>query len=171
MAGTGIEDVRRAAGASPSSVYHLFGGLEDVVLALLVRTFERLFAHLATRVTRTRSAKGAVTAIVEGHLEWVLANRREARFMYQAMSLELGSNVVAELQVAKASLLAPVVNHCQRFVHDGSLPTWSPLQLDVVLLGPTHEACRRFLAGADLEESWMCATLPRLAWKAIANER
>lgn len=166
--GTGIDEIRREAGASASSVYHLFDGLEDLTLALLERTFERLFLHLTQRVTATDTAEGAVTALVDGHLAWVLDHRAEARFMYQAMALELGPEGAARLQARKATMLAPVVAHLARFVEAGSLPRWSPLIFDVVLLGPSHEACRRLLAGAELDPAWMRATLPALAWRSAA---
>lgn len=169
--GTGIEEVRKAAGASPSSVYHHFGGLPGLMLALLVRTFERLFAHLATRVCATRTAEGAVRALVDGHLEWILAHRDEGKFMYQAMALELGPDVKEPLYREKARLLEPVVRHLMPFVASGALPRWSPLAFDVVLLGPSHEACRRFLAGAPLEAKWMRDTLPRLAWRTVASSK
>lgn len=167
---TGIEDIRKAAGASPSSVYHLFDGLPGLTLALLVRTFERLFGHLSERVLESKTAEAAVLALVDGHLEWVLSHRDEARFMYQAMALELGADTAAALAARKAELLAPVVAHLAPFIHSGALPKWSPLVLDVVLLGPSHEACRRLLAGAPLEPTWMRAQLPRLAWKCVAPE-
>lgn len=172
MLGTGIEEIRRAAGASPSSVYHLFDdGLPGITLALLIRTFERLFEHLAARVTSTDTAEEAVIALVDGHLEWILDHRDEGRFMYQAMSLELGADAANTLQARKAELLTPVVLHVQRFIASGSLPPWPPLMLDVVLLGPSHEACRRFLAGAPLDPEWMRATLPPLAWKSVKPAR
>ncbi|RJS15434.1 TetR/AcrR family transcriptional regulator [Corallococcus sp. H22C18031201] len=169
--GTGIEDIRKAAGASPSSVYHHFDGMPGITLALLVRTFERLVAHLSTRVVGTPSARAAVEGLVDGHLEWVLSHRDEARFMYQAMSLELGARVAEPLQVKKAELLAPIVQHLTPFIATGKLPPWPPPMLDVVLLGPSHEACRRFLGGADLSPEWMRGELPRLAWRAIAPRR
>lgn len=172
MLGTGIEEIRRAAGASPSSVYHLFDdGLTGITLALLTRTFERLFEHLATRVTSTATAEESVIALVDGHLEWILGHRDEGRFMYQAMSLELGAEASNTLQARKAELLTPVVLHMHRFIIEGSLPPWPPLMLDVVLLGPSHEACRRFLAGAPLDPEWMPATLPRLAWQSVKPAR
>jgi AcrR family transcriptional regulator len=165
--GTGIEEIRRAAGASPSSVYHLFDGLPDITLALLTRTFERLFAHLAARVTPASTAEEAVTALVDGHLEWILGHPDEGRFMYQATALEFEARAAEALQARKAELLAPVVRHFGRFITEGKLPPWPPLLLDVVLLGPSHEACRRFLAGAPIDPEWMRATLPRLAWQGI----
>jgi AcrR family transcriptional regulator len=166
--GTGIEQIRKQAGASPSSVYHQFDGMPPLVLALLIRTFERLFAHLGARVCATTNARAAVTALVDGHLEWVLRHKREARFMYQAMALELGADEHGTLPAAKARLLEPIVAHLGRFVAAGALPAWSPLVYDLVLLGPSHEACRRHLAGADVDATWMRAALPELAWKCVA---
>ncbi|HEX8701814.1 MAG TPA: TetR/AcrR family transcriptional regulator [Myxococcaceae bacterium] len=169
--GTGIEDIRRAAGASPSSVYHLFDGLPGLTLALLTRTFERLFAHLAERVTAARTAEASVVALVDGHLEWILSHPDEGRFMYQAMSLELGADAAETLQARKAELLLPIVLHMGRFITEGTLPPWPPLLLDVVLLGPSHEACRRFLAGAPIDPQWMRTTLPQLAWQSVKPRR
>ncbi|WP_224371142.1 TetR/AcrR family transcriptional regulator [Hyalangium versicolor] len=171
--GTGIEEIRREAGASPSSVYHLFDGLPGLILALLTRTFERLFAHLAERVTATATAEEAVEALVDGHLEWILGHPDEGRFMYQATAIEFGADAKAihALQARKAELLTPVVLHLSRFISEGKLPPWSPLVFDVVLLGPSHEACRRFLAGAELDPKWMRATLPQLAWQSVKPRR
>lgn len=168
---TGIDQIRRRAGASASSVYHQFDDLGGIVLALLERTFERLFAQLAARVTKTRTARRAVIVLVEAHLDWVFAHPHEARFMYQATAMELSPSASGALQARKAELLAPVVAHFARFIDEGSLPRWSPLAFDVVLLGPSHEACRRLLAGAPLEEAWMKSTLPRLAWGSVKRER
>jgi AcrR family transcriptional regulator len=167
---TGIEDIRKAAGASPSSVYHLFNGLPALLLALLLRTFERLFTHLAVRVRSTASAEAAVQALVDGHLEWVLSHRDEARFMYQAMALELGVDSKGTLATTKIELLTPVVEHIGQFIPSGALPRWPPLIFEIVLLGPSHEACRRYLAGADLDPEWMRATLPQLAWRCVAPD-
>lgn len=168
---TGIEEIRKEAGASPSSVYNLFADRNDIVLGLLTRTFERLFAHLVSRSARPRTAKGLVTAIVDAHLEWVLDHRDEGRFLYQATALEMTPGASEALQRKKAELLAPVVARLGPFVEAGELPRWPTLVFDVVLLGPSHEACRRLLAGAPLEPEWMRRELPRLAWATVASRR
>jgi AcrR family transcriptional regulator len=164
---TGIEEIRLEAKASPSSIYHHFGGLAGITRDLLVRTFERLFAHLVAGVTATTTAERAVRALVAAHVDWVLAHRVEARFMYQAMSLELGSEIQGPLQARKAELGAPIVAHVAPFITVGALPRWSPLHFEIVLLGPAHEACRRFLAGVPLAERWLRETLPDIAWRSI----
>lgn len=171
LLGAQIEAVRREAGASPSSVYNLFANLEEIMLALLVRVFEELFAHLAERLRRTRTAQGAVRALVDGHIEWIAAHAAEGRFMYQAMTLEGGGlrgEARAALLAAKGRALQPIVAHLARFMERGELPKWSPAMFDVVVLGVAHEALRRWLAGAtELSPARLRKTLPALAWKSL----
>jgi hypothetical protein len=49
----------------------------------------------------------------------------------------------------------------------GELYRMSPLELDVIVLGSTHEACRRWLAGAPIEPRFLRRVLPILAWQAV----
>lgn len=170
LLGTGIEVIRRRAGASPSSIYHYFEDSNAIVFELLVRTFERLFTHLIERVLVHRGARASVEALVRGHIDWVFANEGEGRFMYQAMALELTAVRGADLSERKIAMIAPLLAHIEPFVARGVLPAWSPVELDIVVLGPTHEACRRYLAGAAVSPEFMRTTLPRLAWKAVSRE-
>jgi AcrR family transcriptional regulator len=162
---TGIEDVRKAAGASPSSVYHLFGGLSGIVTALLTRTFERCTSHLTARVAAAATAEEAVHALVDGHLEWVAANEDDARFMYQAMATELAGETRAAVLAAKDELKRPLFATLARFAAD--LPPWPQLTTEFVLLGPAHEACRRYFAGEDVDLGWLRTHLPDLAWRSL----
>ena len=171
VVGTGVEEIRKEAQASPSSLYHLFAGREDILRALLSRIFERSFTEVAARVTRTRSAKGLVRALVRGHIEWVVHHPDEARAMYQTLSLELTPDFAEQLGAHKAQLLAPIVEHASPFIERGELPPWPPTVFDVVLLGAAHEACRRWLSGGDPEPQWMLEVLPAIAWRSLGNLR
>jgi AcrR family transcriptional regulator len=161
---TGIEDIRKAAGASPSSIYHLFGGLPGIVVALLVRTFERAVTHVVARVAAAATAEEAVRTLVDAHLEWVQQNPDDARFMYQAMAAELAGEVRAEVLAAKDELKGPLLAALARF---DDLSAWPPLTLEFVLLGPAHEACRRYFTGADVDLTELRSTLPTVAWRAL----
>ncbi|HKP55287.1 MAG TPA: TetR/AcrR family transcriptional regulator [Polyangiales bacterium] len=167
---TGIEAIRLHAGASPSSVYHLFpDGLADVAGALLERIFAELFAELHARVGTRTSARTAVRALVRGHVDWVLAQPDKARVMYEAVGLKFPERVQARLIASKHASLAPLLVHFAGFIEAGDLPAWSPELLDIVLLGAAHEACRRLLAGADLDPDWLRTQLPSAAWRAISR--
>lgn len=172
MLGIGIEDIRREAGASPSSVYNLFTNIEEIMLALLERVFVELFAHIAARVCRTRTARGAVRALVDAHMQWVVEHPSEGRFMYQAMTLEVGglnADARERLQASKQRGLQPIYTHLRPFIERNEIPAWPPTLLDVVLLGPAHESLRRWLAGAtELDPARLRGRLPELAWRSIS---
>jgi AcrR family transcriptional regulator len=165
---TRIEDVRRAAGASPSSIYNLFDGLSSLTVTLLARTFERLFAHLTSRTLAEDRPDAAVRALVDGHLEWVLGHQDEARFMYGATALELAQVEREELAELKATLAVPVMMHLAALAGGGVLPAWPESTLEFVVLGPAHEASRRYLAGAPVDVTGLRALLPEVAWRAVS---
>jgi AcrR family transcriptional regulator len=164
---TGIEDIRKAAGASPSSVYHLFEDLPALVAALLQRTFERLQGFIAPRVLATRTARTAVRTLVEAHLSWVFEHEAEARFMYQALTLELDGEHRGALKTLKTQLKAEMTAHLAGLgVFTETLP--SGLTFDVVILGPVHQACRLYLLSpGSMDPKWMRAALPELASRSL----
>ncbi|WP_437967493.1 TetR/AcrR family transcriptional regulator [Sorangium sp. So ce260] len=166
---TGIEDVRKEAGASPSSVYHLFEDFPALVAALLARTFARALGYVTARVLAARTARSAVRTLVEAHLTWVFEHEAEARFMYQALALELDGHHRAALRDEKARLKAEVTAHLSGLgVFSGARS--SEVMVDVVLLGPAHQACRLYLsAPGAVDPAWMKATLPDLACGALAR--
>jgi hypothetical protein len=85
------------------------------------------------------------------------------------LAVEFSSSGGKHLRAEKAKLLGPVLDVFSRHIARGTLPAWSPIQLDVVLLGPSHEACRRYLAGAELDPDWLRETLPELAYRSLAR--
>ncbi len=164
---TGIEDIRKAAGASPSSVYHLFKGLPELIAALLERTFVRRFREVTRPVLATKTAKAAVQALVEAHLAWVFANPVEARFMYRALALDLDEGHRAGLRAVKDELKAEMIAH---LVTLGILSQLRGAEgmIDVILLGTTHQACRAWLGSPGaIDRHWMKEKLPALAWRTV----
>ena len=161
---TGIEDIRKQAKASPSSVYHFFGGLPEIIAALLERTFTRRFERVTAQVVKTRTAKSAVETMARAHLEWVFANEGEARFMYQALSLDIDGLERDKLRASKERLKAELLAHLKRV---GALPDVRQAEalIDVALLGSVHQACRSWLLRkSSVDPKWMVRALPQMAW-------
>lgn len=173
MLAVGIEDIRREAGASPSSVYHLFEDKEAIMLALLVEVFDALFEHCARRVCATEAAEQAVKTLVDSHIEWISTHAAEGRFMYQATSLDgagLGASARRTLVESKARGLAPIVDHLAPMMARRELPPWPVALFDVVVLGPAHEALRRWLSGAsELDPTMLRELLPTVAWQSVRD--
>ncbi|MBO8191130.1 TetR/AcrR family transcriptional regulator [Streptomyces oryzae] len=165
--GVGIEQIRRRAGASPSSVYHHFRDIGDLTAALLLRTFERVTEHMQERIRGASTAEETVRTLVDSFLEWALGHPDEARFMYQAMALELSGEQHRKILEAKAGLQEPIFARLRALSQAGELPAWPPGHLNSILLGAAHDACRHYLTGAEMDPAWMRATLPGAAWRSL----
>ncbi|WP_437974427.1 hypothetical protein WMF11_38965 [Sorangium sp. So ce295] len=84
--------------------------------------------------------------------------------MYQALALELDGHHRAALRETKAELMA----------HRSEFGVFSAARsseiVDVVLLGPGHQACRAYLSAPGVvDPTWMKATLPELACGAMGG--
>src|SRR5689334_15109828 len=76
-----IEDVRERSGASVGSIYHHFGGKEQLAAALYVAILGDYQDGFLAALRRHRSARAGVRAVVIHHVEWVQAHPREARYL------------------------------------------------------------------------------------------
>lgn len=84
--------------------------------------------------------------------------------------MELAGSERRRLEIFKKKLKAPLFEHLSGFAKRVELPAWSTAALEVVVLGSAHEACRRLLAGGDVDVAWMRRALPHLACKAVLPE-
>jgi AcrR family transcriptional regulator len=166
---TGIEDIRKAASASPSSIYHHFAGIADIVRALVERIAASQYTSLANAVNQASTLEDVVRNAVKGLLAWTFANPDEARFMYQAFAMELAGPERRKLEEAKHGQREVFYDAVWQWIEETVLGTWRPLELSVLLLGATHQACRFYLTGQPIDPAWMRATLPEMAWQAVKS--
>src|SRR5919199_2617803 len=76
-----IEEIRAVSGASTGSIYHHFGGKEQLAAALYVEGLRDYQEGFLRVLQRGRDAEGTVRAIVENHLRWVAGNARLAAYL------------------------------------------------------------------------------------------
>ena len=60
------------------------------------------------------------------------------------------------------------MEHLASLAGEGALPTWPASTLEFIVLGPAHEACRRYLAGASVDLAGLRGLLPDVAWKSVS---
>ncbi|MCA9647189.1 MAG: TetR/AcrR family transcriptional regulator [Polyangiaceae bacterium] len=165
---TSLEDIRAASGSSQSSLYHHFGGLQGIAHALLQRSFEHMFTDLRAALEGVSTARAAVHALTHAYLSWVFQNREEATFVYQMTSLEMPEDQREPFLAFKAELYAPIVERLSPFILKGELPNLPPQLYDVIVLGPAHEAGRRWTGDAPyLEQAWLLQHVPEVAWNTV----
>jgi len=154
---TTIEEIRERSGASVGSIYHHFGGKEQIADALYteaLRDYQSGFLELLRE-----DAERAIKGIVRYHLRWVDANPDLARFLLT----DRRPTEVRELNRAAFDAL-----ECWRAAHQDEL---QPLSFDAfyaVVIGPAQEAARHRLAGRTQSPTRrMERELADAAWRAV----
>jgi AcrR family transcriptional regulator len=147
FAATTVDEIRRRSGASIGSIYHHFGGKEGIAAELYVGGLADYQRGFARALARHPEAEAGVRAMVRHHLRWVERNPALARFLANRRETELRLATQARVRELNRRFLPRVLAWLERHVDAGTL---RPLERDLwepVLLGPSQELSRLWLAG------------------------
>jgi AcrR family transcriptional regulator len=162
---TTMADIRRASGASIGSIYHHFAGKEQLAAALYVEGLRR-YQDGYRKVIRAHAddAEGGVKAMVRHHLRWVAGNRDLATFMLTPREPELVLATQAEVRELNRGLFGEIADWLSRH-SERELP----LELYyTIIIGPSQEFCRHWLAGRTRTPINKAAdVLAEAAWDAM----
>jgi AcrR family transcriptional regulator len=147
FAATTVDEIRARSGASIGSIYHHFGGKEGLAAELYIdgiRSYQEGFVHA---LDQHPSAEEAVRALVHHHLHWVERNPRLARFLMNRRETELREATETRLRELNREFFPRVNEWVRRQVQEGALRPLPGDLLEPVLLGPSQEFSRLWLAG------------------------
>lgn len=147
FAATTIEEIRQRSGASIGSIYHHFGGKEGLAAELYVHGLRGYQEGLLSVIERRDDPESAVRGVVRHHLRWVERNPRLAQFLMGRRETELRLVTEARVRELNRGFFPRVTAWVERHVREGTL---RPLPADLwepVLLGPSQEFARLWLAG------------------------
>ncbi|MCF8480592.1 MAG: TetR/AcrR family transcriptional regulator [Rhodospirillum sp.] len=82
IAGTSIAEIRARSGATTGSIYHFFGGKEDIALALCAEGLTS-WAEAVRAVPAEGTPEAVIRAMVVGVIDWALENAAMHRFLLQ----------------------------------------------------------------------------------------
>jgi hypothetical protein len=74
----------------------------------------------------------------------------------------------ASVEALKARLAVPLMEHLASLAAENAWPAWPASTLEFVVLGPAHEACRRYLAGTPVDLAGLRQLLPDVAWASVS---
>jgi AcrR family transcriptional regulator len=163
-----IEEIRAASGASTGSIYHHFGGKEELAAALYVeglRDYQRSFLDV---LERGDDAERTVRAIVANHLEWVASNPEMARYLLSTRAAEVVRATDRELRAMNSGVIGTTREWIEREVEAGALRALPTALYYAILIGPAQEFARQWLRARD-EDAMSEAerVLPDAAWRAV----
>ena len=163
-----IEEIRERSGASIGSIYHHFGGKEQLAAALYVdglRDYQEQFV----RVLRGGAdAEATVRAVVANHLLWVADNPRLAAYLLSSREAEVSRATDSELRGMNRAAIDATREWIAEEVAAGELRPMRTQLFYAVLIGPCQEFARQWLKRRDraaLDEA--LALLPEAAWRAM----
>ena len=163
-----IEEIRAASGASTGSIYHHFGGKEELAAALYVeglRAYQRSFLDV---LARGDDAEGTVRAIVANHLDWVASNPEMARYLLSTRAAEVVRATDRELRTMNRGVIGATREWIDREVDAGVLRALPTALYYAILIGPAQEFARQWLRARDAEAMREAErVLPDAAWRAV----
>src|SRR5919109_303876 len=142
VAATTVDDVRQRSGASVGSLYHHFGGKDELAEELYVeilRDYQRGFLAV---LRRESDPERGIKGLVRHHLRWVRRNPERARYLLRGPRPESDAirDLNRELFRATAAWLEP-------YVAAGRVRRL-PLDLTyAIMAGPAQEFSRHWLGG------------------------
>ncbi len=161
---TTMGDIRRASGASIGSIYHHFGGKEQLAAALYVEGTRRYQEGYLAAIHAHDDAEAGVKAAVRHHLHWVRDNRELAAFMLTPRDPEVLLASQADVRELNRRLFRESADWLRHHVT-------AELPLDLyytIIIGTSQEFCRHWLAGrtiTPIEEA--TEPLAEAAWDAL----
>jgi AcrR family transcriptional regulator len=166
VAATTVDDVRRLSGASVGSLYHHFGGKDELAQELYVEILRDYQRGFLVVLRRERDPERGIKGLVRHHLRWVRRYPERARYLFRGRPPESDAlrELNRELFRATAAWLEPHVaaGRVRRL----------PLDLTyAILAGPAQEFSRNWLEGRMRSPAREAEhALADAAWRALANE-
>ena len=150
-----LEDLLERSECSVGSFYHHFGGKPELAAALHLEILEVFLHDFLEELSRYRSARRGVRAMVQHQLTWVAENPSRAAFLFQCLEPEVFEIAHDE----ESRLMSEFFGRCVGWLHDrasdGQLRKLSGLEYHVLWLGPTLELTRAWLMNYERKWTWM----------------
>lgn len=165
---TTIEMIRDRSGASIGSLYHHFGNKERIIGALYLAGTAEYAALLAEGFAQADSAEACVKLLVTSYVDWVVANPDWARFILHSRSRVEASEMGAELREVNRVNFRRILDALAVYRAQGLFKAMPVDCFTSVVIGPTHDFARHWLAGRTQTSLAECRELlAQVAWDSV----
>jgi AcrR family transcriptional regulator len=166
---TSMEQVRREAGISNGSLYHLYRDKAALAARLYCRGMVECQDGILAAVRRAGAPEVGVRGAVVFQAGWVDANIELARLVYADLPDAVLAAAAPTLDGLSRSYVREVDTWLRVHVDSGALIDQPFAMLHALWLGPTQEFCRHWLRGRGrLRPRNVAVDLADGAWRALA---
>ena len=147
--GATVAAIRTRARTSNGSFFHFFGSKKELAGTLFLEVLQRYHAAVLAAIEPPCGARQGIDGLIRAHLDWVVNNRREARFLFEISRSEW-TEAVRDAQRAQNSRLAEAVERWRApLIVSGELLPMTPTLFFSQIIGPAQIFCRAWLSGRD----------------------
>ncbi|MGE9762449.1 MULTISPECIES: TetR/AcrR family transcriptional regulator [Pseudomonadaceae] len=165
---TTIEMIRDRSGASIGSLYHHYGNKERIIGALYLTGIGQYAALLDAGLEGAKSAEAVVKLFVTSYIDWVSANPQWARFILHSRGRVEAGEVGEELREANRQQGRRIAELLAEHRKAGAFKALSAELFNSVVIGPTHDYARNWLAGRTRVDLIECREqLAQIAWDSV----
>lgn len=165
---TTIEMIRDRSGASIGSLYHHFGNRERIIGALYLEGIGQYAALLDAGLREGMSAEATVRLFVTCYIDWVVAHPDWARFILHNRGRVEAGEMGEQLREANRQQGRRIAELLAVHRQAGAFREMPFELFNSVVIGPTHDYVRNWLAGRTRVELADCRDLlAEIAWGSV----
>ena len=147
--GATVAAIRTRARASNGSFFHFFGSKKELAGTLFLEVLQRYHAAVLAAIDTPCGAQQGIGRLIRAHLDWVVNNRREARYLFEISRSEW-TDEIKDTQRAQNSRLGEAVERWRApLVARGELLPMTSTMFFSQIIGPAQIFCRAWLSGRD----------------------
>src|ERR1700694_6330906 len=147
--GATVAAIRTRAQASNGSFFHFFGSKKELAGTLFLEILGRYHAAVLAGVAESCGAQEGVRRLIRAHLDWVVNNRREARYLFEISRSEWTEDLRDAQRAQNSRLAEGIKAWCAPLIARGELLPMTPTLFFSQIIGPAQIFCRAWLSGRD----------------------
>jgi AcrR family transcriptional regulator len=147
--GATVAAIRSLARTSNGSFFHFFGSKKELAGTLFLEILQRYHASMVASLDPQPGAREGIARLIRAHLDWVVNNRREARFLFEISRAEWSEDVREAQRSENSRLAAGVERWRSPLIARGELFPMSATLFFSQIVGPAQVFCRAWLSGRD----------------------
>jgi AcrR family transcriptional regulator len=147
--GATVAAIRTRARASNGSFFHFFGSKKELAGTLFLEVLQRYHAAILAAIDASMSAEQGIGRLIGAHLDWVVNNRREARYLFEISRSDWADDIRDAQRALNSRLAEGVENWRAPLIARGELLPMTATLFFSQIIGPAQIFCRAWLSGRD----------------------
>jgi AcrR family transcriptional regulator len=147
--GATVAAIRTRARTSNGSFFHFFGSKKELAGTLFLEVLQRYHAAVLAALDASLNAQDGIGRLIRAHLDWVVNNRREARYLFEISRSEWTEDIRDAQRMQNSRLAEGVERWRAPLIACGELMPMTSALFFSQIIGPAQIFCRAWLSGRD----------------------